>query len=39
MSPETPHGKWPLRKITHIYPGEDGYIHKIEILINGKEYQ
>ena len=39
VSPDTPCGKWPLGKITQTYPGEDGHIRTIKVLMKGKEYQ
>ena len=39
MSPETPCRKWSLGKITHTYPGEDGHVLTLKVLMKGKEYQ
>ena len=39
MSSEVPRRKWPLGKITHTYPGEDGDVRTVKVLIKEKEYQ
>ena len=36
---KTPHGKWPVSKITHTYSGEDEHVHTVKVLMKGKEYQ
>ena len=35
-SPETPHGKWPLK---YTYPGENEHVRTVKVLMKGKEYQ
>ena len=37
MSPDTPRGKWPLGRVMEVYPGKDGFVRVVKVLVNGKE--
>lgn len=33
MSPETPRGRWPLGRITKVYPGQDGKVRVVDVQV------
>ena len=38
MAADVPRGQWPLGKVLETYPGNDGNIRSVKVLVNGKEY-
>ena len=39
LEPGTPRGKWPLARILQVYPGKDGNVRVVDILVRGKTYR
>ena len=37
ISTDTPHGQWPLERVTDIYPRSDGHVRVVKVLVAGKE--
>ena len=36
---DTVRGKWPIGRIQKVYPGPDGLIRTVDVLIKGKVYR
>ena len=39
MAQDTPRGMWPLGKVVDGFPGGDGLVRVVDILVKGKTYR
>ena len=37
VSKDTPRGSWPLGRVMQVYPGEDGHVRVVKLLVGKKE--
>ena len=36
---DTPRGKWPLGRVSEVFPGPDGVVRVVDVVIQGKTYR
>ena len=39
LEPGSPRGLWPLGKIAQVYPGIDGKVRVVDVVVRGKIYR
>ena len=39
MTPDTPRGRWPLARESEVYPGPDGLVRVVDVVVNKKTYR
>ncbi|XP_043191823.1 uncharacterized protein LOC122365016 [Amphibalanus amphitrite] len=39
MDDERPRSQWPLARVVNTYPGSDGLVRKVRVLMNGSEHR
>lgn len=39
VTADTPRGRWPLGRISKVYPGQDGLVRVVDVQISGKLYR
>ena len=39
IDPDTPRARWPIAKVTAVYPGTDGHVRAVDVLMSGKIYR
>ena len=38
VSSENPQAHWPLGRVIELYPGKDGYVHSVKLLVGDKQF-
>ena len=39
MASDTPRGRWPLGRVSEIFPGADGNVRVVDVIVSGKAYR